>query len=56
VSVVNLNKARKEKVRETEHALAKVNAAKFGRNKAEKTLSQAKAEKAKRDLDGHAKE
>jgi hypothetical protein len=56
VSVINLNKARKAKARESDRATAAANAAKFGRSKAEKTREAAVAEKVRRDLDGHEKE
>jgi phage protein D len=52
MTVVNLNKARKAKVRASKKAQADANAAKFGRTKAERELERAQAEKAARDLDG----
>jgi len=54
--VVNLRSARKAKEREKSRATGDVNAAKFGRTKAEKDLEKARADKARRDLDGHARE
>ena len=54
--IVNLRAARKAKKRETSRATGDQNAAKFGRTKAEKDLEKAQAEKARRDLDGHARE
>lgn len=54
--IVNLRAARKAKERETSRATGDQNAAKFGRTKAEKYLEKARAEKARRDLDGHARE
>lgn len=54
--VVNLNRARKAKVRHVARATADENAAKFGLTIAEKKLHFAKAEKAKRDLDGAKRE
>lgn len=51
--VVNLNKARKSRARAGDKARADANAVKFGRTKAEKDLEKARAEKARRDLDGH---
>lgn len=54
--IVNLRAARKAKERETSRAMGDQNAAKFGRTKAEKDLEEARAEKARRDLDGHARE
>jgi phage protein D len=56
MKVVNLNKARKAKVRATERTAADANATKFGRSKAEKALEAARAAKAARDLDGHRQE
>ncbi|GHC67114.1 DUF4169 family protein [Neogemmobacter tilapiae] len=53
MTVVNLNKARKAKVKADEKAQADANAAKFGRTKAQKDLDRAQAEKAARDLDGN---
>jgi hypothetical protein len=54
--IVNLRTARKAKERETSRATGDENAAKFGRTKAEKDLEKARADKALRDLDGHARE
>lgn len=54
--IVNLRAARKAKERETSRATGDQNAAKFGRTKAEKDLEKVRAEKARRDLDGHARE
>jgi phage protein D len=51
-SVVNLNKARKARDRAEEKAQADANALKHGRTKAQRLLEAAKAEKAKRALDG----
>ncbi|MDQ2089007.1 DUF4169 family protein [Marimonas arenosa] len=50
--IVNLNRARKQKARLQKKAQADENAVKFGRNKAQKSLDKARAEKASRDLDG----
>jgi hypothetical protein len=54
--LVNLRAARKAKGRLAAQAKADENAVKFGRTKAEKDLQAAKAEKARRDLDGAKKE
>lgn len=54
--VVNLKAARKARARADERAQADANAAKFGRSKAEKVLEEARAEKARRKLDGHERE
>ena len=51
-SVVNLGKARKVRDRVEEKAQADANAAKHGRTKAEQMLEAARAEKARRALDG----
>ncbi|MDF1718183.1 MAG: DUF4169 family protein [Antarcticimicrobium sp.] len=53
---VNLNRFRKEKARAGNKARADENAVTFGRSKAEKDLDRARAEKARRDLDGHEHE
>ena len=50
---VNLNRYRKTQARAEDKARADQNAVKFGRSKLEKTLQEARAAKAKRDLDGH---
>jgi hypothetical protein len=50
---VNLNRYRKTQARAKDKARADENAVKFGRSKLEKTLQEARAAKAKRDLDGH---
>ena len=54
--IVNLRRARKAKEREASRATGDENAVKFGRTKAEKDLEKARADKARRDLDGHARE
>ena len=51
-SVVNLNRARKARDRAEEKAQADANALKHGRTKAERLLEAARAEKARRALDG----
>lgn len=53
---VNLNRFRKDKARADKKARADENAVKFGRTKAEKDLDRARAAKAARDLDGHARD
>ena len=50
---VNLNRYRKTQARAEDKARADQNAVKFGRSKLEKQLEEARAAKAKRDLDGH---
>ncbi|GAA6197398.1 DUF4169 family protein [Pseudophaeobacter arcticus] len=50
---VNLNRYRKTQARAEDKARADQNAVKFGRSKLEKSLDEAHAAKAKRDLDGH---
>ena len=54
--IVNLRTARKAKERDKARAKGDENAARFGRSKAEKDLEKARADKARRDLDGHARE
>lgn len=54
--VTNLNQIRKQKARADKRAEADANAAKFGRTKAQKALEQAKADKARRELDRHRKD
>ncbi len=49
---VNLNRFRKAKARADKQARANENAVKFGRTKPQKTLEQAKADKARQTLDG----
>jgi len=56
MTVVNLNKFRKAKAQADKKAKADENAVKFGRTKAQKSLEEARAEKAKRDLDGKEQE
>ncbi|WP_292290502.1 DUF4169 family protein [Marivita sp.] len=51
-NVTNLNQFRKAKVRDAKRAQADENAVKFGRSKAQKDLEAARAEKARRELDG----
>ncbi|MEN9062953.1 DUF4169 family protein [Ponticoccus litoralis] len=53
---VNLNRFRKEKARAEKRRAGDENAAKHGRSKAERALDAARAEKARRDLDGHRQE
>lgn len=53
---INLNRARKAKARVDAEAKAVENRVRFGRTKAEKTLDQARAEKAARDLDAGKRE
>ncbi|MGL4237644.1 DUF4169 family protein [Tabrizicola sp.] len=54
--IVNLRQAKKQAARKAARVNADVNAAKFGRTKAERELEKAQAEKVKRDLDGHRRE
>lgn len=54
--LVNLNKARKAKARTIARDQADQNSVKFGRTRAEKTLDAARNDKARRDLDGHARD
>ncbi len=54
--IVNLNKARKARVRADARKQADENAVKFGRTKAEKAADKATSDKASRDLDGKKRE
>ncbi|MCC2112346.1 MAG: DUF4169 family protein [Hyphomicrobiales bacterium] len=51
--IINLRQARKRKARGDKADRAAENRVRFGRTKAEKSLDQARGEKAARDLDGH---
>ena len=53
---VNLNRFRKQKARADKKARADVNAAKFGRTKAEKEIEKAKEKQRSRLLDSHKRE
>ncbi|WP_204114608.1 DUF4169 family protein [Shimia biformata] len=55
-NVTNLNQFRKTKARADRKARADENAVKFGRTKAQKDLEKARADKARRDLDGKERE
>jgi hypothetical protein len=48
VDPINLNKARKARARDAEKAQAAENRVRFGRSKAEKTVSKLEAERARR--------
>ncbi len=54
--LVNLNRARKAKVRSDAELKAVENRAKFGRTKTERKLETARSEKAARDLDAGKRE
>ena len=54
--LVNLRRARKARQRAEQEAQAAENRARFGRPKAEKRLEAARAEKARRDLEGKRRE
>jgi Domain of unknown function (DUF4169) len=54
--ITNLGQVRKARARTDRKRKGDENAAKFGRSKAEKSLERARAEKARRDLDGHEAE
>jgi len=53
--IINLNQFRKATARQDKRAKAGENAVKFGRTKAQKELENARAAKARRDLDGKSK-
>lgn len=50
---INLRQARKDRERARKRAAGDANAAKFGRSKGEVSLADARARKARRDLDAH---
>ncbi|WP_375172877.1 DUF4169 family protein [Pseudooceanicola sp.] len=54
--IVNLNRFRKDRARAEKRAAADANAAKFGRTKAERRLTEAERKKAERALDGHKRD
>ena len=54
--VINFNKARKARSKQEKQNQADQNAVKFGRTKAQKSLEEARIEKARRDLDGAERE
>jgi hypothetical protein len=54
--VVNLRQRRKQAARAAARKAGDANAARHGRSKAEKTLTESRAEKAARDLDGHRRD
>ena len=54
--IVNLKTLRKQRARDDKRRRGDAQAAQHGLSKAEKDLSQARAEKARRDLDGHKKD
>jgi hypothetical protein len=54
--IVNLRAVKKERTRADARAQADVNAAKYGRSKAEKAREKAQAEKARATLDAHKRE
>jgi hypothetical protein len=54
--LINLNKARKERVRADKAVKAAENRIAFGRTKAEKDVEKARAENATRLLDGHRRD
>jgi hypothetical protein len=51
--IINLRRARKAKEREELSSVADANRLKFGRSKAEKALSKAESQRAKKVLDAH---
>ena len=54
--IVNLRAAKKARQRAEARAKGDENPAKFGPAKAEKDLEKTRAQKARRDLDGHERE
>ncbi|WP_101068055.1 DUF4169 family protein [Roseovarius salinarum] len=53
---VNLNRVRKQKTRADKKARGDANAARFGRSKVERELDAARAEKFRRETDGHKRD
>lgn len=51
-SVINLRQVRKDRDRAEKRAKADANAAKFGRNKAQKAVEKSDADRATKHLDG----
>ncbi|KPF65984.1 hypothetical protein IP69_16050 [Bosea sp. AAP35] len=51
--IVNLRRARKQRVRQDAEKQAQQNRIAFGRTKAERSLTQAEQSKAERALEGH---
>ena len=54
--IVNLRQAKKQAARKAARNAADANAAKFGRTKAERQLTEARENKAVRDLDAHKRD
>lgn len=54
--LVNLNRARKARARTDAETKAAENRVRFGRTKAERHLEQARAEKARKDIDSGKRE
>ena len=53
---INLNRARKARVRAAKRKAAETNAVKFGRTKAEKAVDQAERDREQAHLDGHERD
>jgi len=51
--IINLRATRKQAARDSKRRAASENAARHGRSKRDRTLDEARATKAGRDLDGH---
>ncbi|MEZ5779475.1 MAG: DUF4169 family protein [Paracoccaceae bacterium] len=54
--IVNLRSARKSRKRDAKRSTGAANAARFGRDKAEKALDKARARMAEAHLDAHRRE
>jgi len=54
--IINLRQKRKQAARDAARTKADANAVRHGRTKSEKALTEARAEKAGRDLDGHRRD
>ncbi|MCQ0093478.1 DUF4169 family protein [Roseovarius sp. M141] len=53
---INLNRARKQRARDDAKAHADENAVRFGRTKAQKSLEQARSDRAAKGVDDHKRE
>ena len=54
--IINLRTAKKQAARAAARKSGDANAAKFGRTKAERSVTKARADKAARDLEAHRRE
>ncbi len=54
--IINLNRAKKSAAKAAAKVQADANSAKFGQSKSAKATENQRADRAKRDLDGHLRE